>query len=87
MKVPQRPLGALGLYFHRSDKKMRPLLQFSLLLNSCSSKSTLSSHREMRTHTYTHAYTHTHTHTHPCTCTHVCMRAHGHTRTYFPDLQ
>ena len=72
MKVLQRAFGALGLYFHLSDKTMRPLLQFDLLQNSCASKSTLSSHRGTGISTHTHM----HTHVHVCTCTRVCVDMH-----------
>ena len=72
MKVLQRALGALGLYFHLSDKKMRPLLRFNLLQNSCASKSTLSSHRGTGISTHTHM----HTHVRVCTCTRMCADMH-----------
>lgn len=79
MKVLQRAFGALGLYFHLSDKKMRPLLQFNLLQNSCTSKSTLSSHRGMgistHMHTHVHVCTRMHTYVYMCTC--VCRHAHA----------
>lgn len=72
MKVLQRPFGALGLYFHLSDKKMRPLLQFNLLQNSCASKSTLSSHRGMGISAHTHAQTFTRMYICVHVCTHTC---------------
>lgn len=61
---------------------MRPLLQFSLLLNSCSSRSTLSSHRERSTHTYTHVCTHAHTYAHAYTRVHMYTRVYARTRTH-----
>ena len=54
-------------------------MQFNLLQNSCTSKSTLSSHRGMgistHMHTHVHACARMHTYVYMCTC--VCRHAHA----------
>lgn len=57
-------------------------MQFNLLQNSCTSKSTLSSHRGMgistHMHTHAHACTRVHTYVHVCVHVHVCADVHIH---------